>query len=75
MIQTQEWKEWAKHPVTLEFFNNLKDSRNRLAQMLVEGQFTSDSIEATALKHAEIVGIASAIADILKEYQEEMADE
>ena len=43
--------------------------------MLIEGQFTSDNIEATALKHAEVIGIASAIKDILVEYQEENSDE
>ena len=43
--------------------------------MLVEGQFTSDTMEATALKHAEVIGIATAVKDILEEYQEGNKDE
>lgn len=75
MIQEKEWKEWAKHPVTVEFFHNLRKDKDQLAEMLIEGQFTSESMEATALKHAEVIGMATTLRDILNEYQEEMKDE
>ncbi len=41
-----------------------------MATMMIEGQYTSDSIEATALRHAEIIGMARAIEEIINEYKE-----
>lgn len=75
MVQAQEYLEWSKHPVTVEFFHNLKEAKNQLAKMMVEGQFTSDTLEATALKHAEIIGKAATIDEIITEYQEAFKDE
>ena len=75
MIQRQEYQEWAKHPVTVEMFNNLKEAKMEMAQMMIEGQFTTESMEATALKHAEVIGKATAIDDIIAEYQEAFKDE
>ena len=74
-VSKKEWVEWAKHPVSVEFFHNLRKDKDQLASMLIEGQFTSESMEATALKHAEVIGMAAAMRDILNEYQEEMKDE
>jgi len=75
MIQHQEYQEWTKHPVTVEMFNNLKEAKAQMAQMMIEGQFTTESMEATALKHAEVIGKATAIDDIIAEYQEAFKDE
>lgn len=46
-----------------------------MARMMVEGQFTTESIEGTALKHAEVIGKATAIDDIIAEYLEAFQDE
>lgn len=46
-----------------------------MARMMIEGQFTTESMEATALKHAEVIGKATAIDDIIAEYQEAFKDE
>lgn len=43
--------------------------------MLISGQFTSETLEATALKHAEVIGTAKAIDDIIVQFQEEFKDE
>ena len=75
MIQRQEYQEWSKHPVTVEMFHNLKEAKIELARMMIEGQFTTESLEATALKHAEVIGKATAIDEIIAEYQEAFKDE
>lgn len=56
-------------------FHNLKEAKIELARMMIEGQFTTESLEATALKHAEVIGKATAIDEIIAEYQEAFKDE
>ena len=56
-------------------FNNLKEAKAEMARMMIEGQFTTENMEATALKHAEVIGKATAIDDIIAEYQEAFKDE
>ncbi|MCI4436273.1 MAG: hypothetical protein JHC33_05610 [Ignisphaera sp.] len=41
-----------------------------MAQLMIEGQYTSDTVEATALKHAEVIGWARAVSEIITEYKD-----
>lgn len=69
-ILKQERQEWYKHPVTVDFFHRIKTTKKDLAEMLIDGQFSSGSVEETALRHAEIIGMARTISDLLQEFED-----
>ena len=65
-ITEAEWEEWKLHPVTKRFRQFLKGQLEELQQQWVEGNFTSDTSDATAQINARSIGKAQNLVDIIE---------
>lgn len=65
-ITEAEWEEWKLHPVTKRFQQFLKEQLEELQQQWVEGNFTSDTSDATAQINARSIGKAQNLVDIIE---------
>lgn len=65
MITNEEFTGWKATPITKFFLKYLQDYREDLKEELATGQLVSERADATAMKHAESIGMCSLILDIL----------
>jgi hypothetical protein len=65
MIQDTERKEWAHHPVTIEFIELLKTSRQDTMVAWAREAFVGQTGEATLQANAKALGGANAIEQVI----------
>lgn len=65
-ITEAEWEEWKLHPVTKRFHQFLLYQLAELQKQWVEGNFTSDTSDATAQINARSIGKAQNLVDIIE---------
>ena len=63
-IEEKEWKEWLVHPVTQRFREFLQELVAGTQAEWVNGTFTKDTCEATAMLNAEALGRVGAVLAI-----------
>ena len=65
MVNEEEFKEWQVHPVTRAVMEWLQAARAAEQAAWAAGQFTSDTIEKSAMLNAEAIGRISAFQTVL----------
>lgn len=65
MIQDIERKEWALHPVTLEFIETLKASRQETMVAWAREAFVGQTGEVTLQANAKALGGANVIEQVI----------
>jgi hypothetical protein len=48
--------DWKHNPVTKEVFKALRERGERYKEEMILGYFSHEGMEATVMKHAEIIG-------------------
>jgi len=67
MITGEQFTEWKDHPVTREVYKAIKEAKEDLGGQLGQGVFLSlDSVDASALNHAKIVGQVHGLNQLLE---------
>lgn len=73
-LKKKEFSEWKHHKGTEDVFAYLRDLREVMKEELARGSYTHDSVEATALSHADVVGRCEAINELLNLSYEDMQE-
>ena len=60
----EDFEEWSNLPLTIEFFQFLKDYRMTLMEAWAEGEYTLDTIEASTLRNVEALAKAQCYKDL-----------
>ena len=69
-INNRDRHEWAHHPVTQEFLNSLKETRQERQDLWGRGGYTADSRDGTLQLNAEAigaVGVITSLVDLIEE--------
>ena len=65
MIVNRDRREWANHPVTLEFLEMLRETRQTTMEAWARGNFTAENADGTLQKNAEAIGGLSVLDQTL----------
>jgi hypothetical protein len=58
--------DWLGHPLTQQLVRDIENAKTELAKGLIEGNFTTSTIDATAIKHASVIGINLGFCNVLE---------
>ena len=69
-ILDRDRKEWAHHPVTLEFLSHLKAVRQGTMESWARGNLTRESVDGTVQVNAEAIGGVSTLTQTIELIEE-----
>lgn len=75
VLSKREVQEWKANEVTKRFFERLRKDREEIANAVIRGDYTGESVDETAQLLAREIGKAQAIENILEYAVEDLLDE
>jgi len=69
-IQDADRKEWAHHPVTQEFLQQLRNSKQDTMEAWASEAFIGEGIEATAMQNATALGGVRVLVEMIDQLEE-----
>lgn len=70
VITDRDRKEWAHHPVTLEYLSTLKEARHDRLEAWAKGNYTHETQGGTIQVNAQAIGEVGVLTQLVDQIEE-----